>query len=77
MVAIGPYGTAALPSAIESTGRAAVQRMEASAQVVVGISFDDEVHVIGLDGEMHDPEGVAAGESECPNQRRESLFCSQ
>ena len=62
MVAIGPYGTAALPSAIESAGGTAVQRIEASAQLVAGISFDDEVDVIGLDGEVHDAEGVAGGE---------------
>ena len=66
MVAVAPNGTAALPSAIERAGGTAVQRIEASAQLVAGISFDDEVHVIGLDGEMHDPEGVAAGECRMP-----------
>jgi hypothetical protein len=60
MVAIAPYRAAALPSAIKGAGRPAAQRIEASAQRLTGVCFDDEVDVIGLDGEMHDTEGVAA-----------------
>jgi hypothetical protein len=74
MVPIAPNWAAALPSAIERTGRPAVQRIEASAKSVAGIRFNDEVDVIGLDGEMHDTEGVAAGQSQCPSQWQESSF---
>ena len=74
VVPITPNGAAALPSAIERTGGATVQRIQASAKSVAGISFNDEMDVIGLDGEMHDTEGVAAAQSQCPSQWHESSF---
>jgi len=74
MIAVAPYGTAALPSTVERPGRPAVQRIETSAKIVAGISFDDEMDVIGLDGEMHDAESVAIGEAERLNQWREGVF---
>jgi hypothetical protein len=60
VIPIGPDGAAAPPRPIQRAGGAAVQAVEATAEIVAGVSLDDQVDVISLDGEVHDAEVVAA-----------------
>ena len=77
MVAIAPDLAVAAPNAIEGASRSAGQAVESCAQMIVRIGFDNQMNVIGLDGEMNDAKGFAARRGERLLERRERCVRSQ
>ena len=77
VVAIAPDAPTSPPRAIQRSCRTAVQAIQAAPQLVSGISFHDEVNMIGLDGEVHDAKAAAAREAKCLNQRCERRLRSE
>jgi hypothetical protein len=74
MVPVAPDGAVTVPEAIECARRAAGQPVETAAQVVGRVSLDDEVNVVGLDGEVQDAERVPGRTPNRVNECREREF---
>jgi len=77
MIAIAPDRSAAAPGAVESAGGPARQAVEAAAQLIAAVSFNDQVNVIGLDGEVNDTKAAAIRRREGLQKRRERNVGSQ
>jgi hypothetical protein len=65
VVPVAPHGAAPSPDAIERAGQTAGEPVDAAAQAIAGVSFDDEMDVIRLNGEMHDAKVLAARRRKC------------
>jgi len=65
VIPVAPHVSVPQPGAIERAGHATGEAVDAGAQAVGGVSLDDEMNVIGLNGEMHDAKVFAAGGGEC------------
>lgn len=60
MVALAPDGPAAARAAVDGTRAANSEALQPTAECLRSIRFDDEVEVVGLDGEMEQTERAVA-----------------
>ena len=65
VVPVPPHRTVAAPDAIERAGHATGEAVDTRSQAIGGVSLDDEMNVVGLNGEMHDAEVLATRGGEC------------
>ena len=77
VVAIAPDRATSAPGTIDGAGHTTRQAVETSAQVIAGISLDDEMDVIGLNREVHESEVFAARLGERSKQRCECRLRSE
>ena len=54
-----PYGAASPERAIDGSGAAHAEALKAAGELQSPVGLDDEVQMIGLDGEMQDAESAA------------------
>jgi len=64
VVALVPYRTVATGSAVDGSCAANGQAVQTARELPGGIGLDDDVEMIGLDGEMQDAEGAVAANGE-------------
>ena len=75
VVAIAPNSsTTAAEHAVDRLGEPRREALHATDERWLAVRLDDQVHVVGLDREVHDPEyPFAAGRERAPQDRREGF----
>ena len=64
VIALSPDRSVSLDSAIDGTGTANAEALETPRKLRSAVCLDEQMHVVGLDREMKDPElrGARSGE---------------
>ena len=72
VVPLGKHGAPAAEDAIDGAREPDRKSLDAAREHVGVVGFDEQVNVIGLHGEMHDPKPFARGPRETPPKQGKS-----
>ncbi len=77
MVSLGPHRPPPAQHTVHGLGDANGEALQAADETAVRVGFDDQVHVIGLDGEGEHPKATTRRAGQCAPHSREDIRRAQ